>query len=316
MFSSADLLFDSEGKRVMTGPTRKVLLVVNGRLFRDGLRSLMHASGLTVVGHCDTLKEAVPLIAKMERPDLVVVDMHTTADDVQALQDRLPGTRWILLCDHRDAHKRVIGADFDWILFQDISAEILHHVVELMLLGHSRMPRDSAMAGSPASTETMTPGTMGVGTMGAPAVHGAALAEPMPGIFDVSLTETPRPEAVRAAPAILPGRLPEPQVPPPFAQPSALLRPTTMLPAQDIQRQRTVHLSDRESEILQCLVNGASNKAIARELNIAEATVKVHVKGLLRKMQLQNRTQAAIWAVSHPMPTRHRALPPPTEENE
>ena len=38
---------------------------------------------------------------------------------------------------------------------------------------------------------------------------------------------------------------------------------------------------------------------IARELQIAEATVKVHVKGLLRKMQVSNRTQAAICALNH-----------------
>ena len=56
--------------------------------------------------------------------------------------------------------------------------------------------------------------------------------------------------------------------------------------------------SEREHQILQCLVNGLSNKAIARKHHIAEATVKVHVKGLLRKVQVSNRTQAAIWALN------------------
>jgi two-component system nitrate/nitrite response regulator NarL len=55
-------------------------------------------------------------------------------------------------------------------------------------------------------------------------------------------------------------------------------------------------LSERERQILRCLVCGHSNKVIARELNIAEATVKVHVKGLLRKLRAANRTQAAVWA--------------------
>jgi two-component system nitrate/nitrite response regulator NarL len=49
--------------------------------------------------------------------------------------------------------------------------------------------------------------------------------------------------------------------------------------------------------ILACLVQGQSNKQIARELEIAEATVKVHIKALLRKMQVSNRTQAAIFAL-------------------
>ena len=53
--------------------------------------------------------------------------------------------------------------------------------------------------------------------------------------------------------------------------------------------------SEREWEILNCLAAGGSNKAIARELGIAETTVKVHVKSVLRKLRLSNRTQAAVW---------------------
>jgi two-component system nitrate/nitrite response regulator NarL len=56
-------------------------------------------------------------------------------------------------------------------------------------------------------------------------------------------------------------------------------------------------LSPRELEILRMLVNGDSNKAIARELTITEATVKVHLKALLRKVRVNNRTQAAVWAI-------------------
>ncbi|MDH2355972.1 response regulator transcription factor [Bradyrhizobium sp. SSUT112] len=48
-----------------------------------------------------------------------------------------------------------------------------------------------------------------------------------------------------------------------------------------------------------CLIEGDSNKCIARKINIAEATVKVHVKAILRKVRVQNRTQAAIWGMNH-----------------
>ena len=58
-------------------------------------------------------------------------------------------------------------------------------------------------------------------------------------------------------------------------------------------------LSPREQSILRCLIEGDSNKIIARKLDIAEATVKVHVKAILRKIRVQNRTQAAIWAMNH-----------------
>jgi two-component system nitrate/nitrite response regulator NarL len=58
-------------------------------------------------------------------------------------------------------------------------------------------------------------------------------------------------------------------------------------------------LSPREKSILRCLIEGDSNKSIARKIDLAEATVKVHVKAILRKIRVQNRTQAAIWAMNH-----------------
>ena len=61
----------------------------------------------------------------------------------------------------------------------------------------------------------------------------------------------------------------------------------------------TPHLSPREREMLTHLVAGHSNKTIARRLDIAEATVKVHLKSVLRKIRVENRTQAAIWALTN-----------------
>lgn len=58
-------------------------------------------------------------------------------------------------------------------------------------------------------------------------------------------------------------------------------------------------LSEREIDILRCLVIGHGNKTIAANLNIAELTVKVHLKRILRKTHACNRTQAAIWALEH-----------------
>jgi two-component system nitrate/nitrite response regulator NarL len=58
------------------------------------------------------------------------------------------------------------------------------------------------------------------------------------------------------------------------------------------------NISAREVEILQGLIRGDPNKIISRRLDITEATVKVHVKSILRKLHVANRTQAAIWAVT------------------
>jgi two-component system nitrate/nitrite response regulator NarL len=59
------------------------------------------------------------------------------------------------------------------------------------------------------------------------------------------------------------------------------------------------HLSAREIAMLERIVRGDSNKHVARFFDIAEATVKAHVKAIFRKTGASNRTQAAIWALNH-----------------
>lgn len=67
------------------------------------------------------------------------------------------------------------------------------------------------------------------------------------------------------------------------------------------------NLSEREQDVLFGLKEGHPNKIIARQLDVSEATVKVHVKSILRKLNLANRTQAAIWATSNGMGVAPRA---------
>jgi two-component system nitrate/nitrite response regulator NarL len=68
----------------------------------------------------------------------------------------------------------------------------------------------------------------------------------------------------------------------------------TMTPSE-----RPGRLSLREIDILKRLVQGDSNKQISRQLDISETTVKVHVKAILRKIRVRNRTQAAIWGLDN-----------------
>jgi len=71
------------------------------------------------------------------------------------------------------------------------------------------------------------------------------------------------------------------------------------LPSSDsVAGLKAANLSPREVDVLACLIEGYPNKVIARELEVCEATVKVHVKAILRKLNVKNRTQAAIWANS------------------
>ncbi|SEM13033.1 response regulator [Streptacidiphilus jiangxiensis] len=56
-------------------------------------------------------------------------------------------------------------------------------------------------------------------------------------------------------------------------------------------------LTEREQEVLGLIADGRSNREIARALTLSEKTVKTHVSNILMKLDLQDRTQAALWAV-------------------
>ncbi|BBB68882.1 DNA-binding response regulator [Undibacterium sp. YM2] len=60
-------------------------------------------------------------------------------------------------------------------------------------------------------------------------------------------------------------------------------------------------LTPRERETMVCLARGESNKEIARNLDVAESTVKIHVQNILKKLNLTSRVQIAVYAVEHGM---------------
>lgn len=61
-------------------------------------------------------------------------------------------------------------------------------------------------------------------------------------------------------------------------------------------------LTTREREVLECLAEGLNNKTIARKFGISDTTVKVHVRNVLRKLNLTSRLEAAVW--------KHKSLSP------
>ncbi len=77
----------------------------------------------------------------------------------------------------------------------------------------------------------------------------------------------------------------------------SLIRPHNPQPAGALDS-----LTPREMEILGHLAAGHSNKIIARKLDLAESTIKVHVQSILRKLELSSRVQAAVFAVQHKVP--------------
>ncbi len=64
-------------------------------------------------------------------------------------------------------------------------------------------------------------------------------------------------------------------------------------------RRHTVHLTDREQEVLLLVREGLANKQIARRLGISERTVKAHLTSVFQRLGVTDRTQAAIWATNN-----------------
>ena len=67
----------------------------------------------------------------------------------------------------------------------------------------------------------------------------------------------------------------------------------------DRVRERVSTLSERDRQIVRCLVQGLSNREAALQLNVTEGIVKARVQGLLRKARVTNRTQAVMWALGY-----------------
>ncbi|MDR3414485.1 MAG: response regulator transcription factor [Formivibrio sp.] len=74
------------------------------------------------------------------------------------------------------------------------------------------------------------------------------------------------------------------------------IRPAAPVVSAGDEREK---LTPREREIVQALARGESNKEIARRFDLAESTVKIHVQNILKKLHLNSRVQAAVYAVEH-----------------
>jgi len=62
------------------------------------------------------------------------------------------------------------------------------------------------------------------------------------------------------------------------------------------------HFTPREQDVLTELGRGHSNKVIAHKIGMAEATVKVHLRRIMKKVSARNRTQVVLWTLAHDAP--------------
>jgi two-component system, NarL family, nitrate/nitrite response regulator NarL len=252
----------------------RAVLVSEKRLVRDGLKEMLQKSQISVIGEARDIPDLLAAIELQADPELVIC--HITSDQSPEIGLELVyGLRQRFtrakLVVLTDACTRSLLSSF---VCADVNAILLTSISSEMLQRSLELVLFDHRLFPAEIMSLMTEN---------------ALARP-------SLDLAPAARATFAGTTGIPSRVHENQ-------------PTS--PKADASDSRLkVALSKREQQIIDCLVCGLPNKAIARELNITEATVKVYVKGLLRKIKVSNRTQVAIWAFqqSHRV-NANRAVP-------
>ncbi len=262
-----------------------VLIIGPNQLFREALKQLLQKARFVVCGEGGDLTKALGEAEPGKPADMVILmleaggSLDTGLAQIGGFRRDLPGVKLVALAASLSNAEllRAMRAGVDAILTRDISSGVLQTSLELVMQNQQMFL--------------------------APMDHLLSEAEPRPGLAgpvpderrdERKDEESSADEVSNLVPFTLVRSAPiAATVPTSPARAEPELR--AILP----ERPNSVALSERERQILRCLTKGFSNKVIARELAIAETTVKVHVKGLMRKVRADNRTQAAIWAMNH-----------------
>lgn len=243
-----------------------VAVCESNRLFRDGVASLLKEAKYRILASVSDLRELDGVSFAGAGDCLIIVGEQASGsfdlERVAELKRVHPEAHVVLLIssyfDEQRWQAERIGVDA--VLLKTISREALLRSLELVLMGEHVFSSNGASTGlSPTFPAVAGPERENTAQSGA---------------------ETVRPLMTG------PGRLGQIE--------GNYDLEFSRLPTVSARREG---LSDRELEILNCLVSGHSNKVIARRCNITESTVKVHLKAILRKIRVANRTQAAVWAM-------------------
>ena len=256
----------------------RIMVIDPRQLIREGFERLLRRPLFNVVTTGRTLEEAFNS-ADMAQADVVVLSHSSEAEveaQLAALRHRPAEPhrpRFVLVTEIEEPYllRQALESGVDALLSKDISSRVLQRSLELVALGQRLFPVSLLNSASDASQSTV------------PSSSAPGCATP----------ETAEPE-LKPAPGLITVSAPLVSTMPKFGAQPPPARPDPVSPGPH----ERAALSARENQILEYLVRAFSNKAIALELKITEATVKVHIKALLRKIRASNRTQAAIWALS------------------
>lgn len=205
----------------------RVLLVDDHALFRDGIRSLLEARGVQVVGEAGDGQEAIDAAARL-RPDVILMDITMPRMDgleaTRLIKARMPEIKIVMLTVSDEDHSlfEAIKSGAQGYLLKNLQADEFFEL--LTGIERSEAPISRGLAGR--------------------------ILEEFAG-------------RRAAAPAL-----------------------------QD-------ELTEREQEVLRAVSGGASNREIAAALHISENTVKFHMKNILDKLHLRNRSEVVAYAARH-----------------
>jgi two-component system nitrate/nitrite response regulator NarL len=257
------------------------VIIDENSLFREGLKRILATTRFRVTAALREVGELKMLSLNSSSAVLVLTGVRlgeakeSSVRDVKLIKQRYPLARLMVLSERCDLNEvlATFRAGADGYVLNTITPAALMKSLELLMLGETVLP----------SSILSTALADGRGEIGPPSEILAAHA------------------LVAAEVAPLPNAVPEAEI--------SEARDAVSASELDLpERALPPRLSNRETDILACLTEGQSNKTIARKFGVAEATVKVHIKAILRKIRVNNRTQAAIWAVDHALrPSEPRA---------
>jgi two-component system, NarL family, nitrate/nitrite response regulator NarL len=245
-----------------------VCVVVNSsRIIREGLIRILAKSPFEPACTVSSIVDVPSTIAGAGEQVLILIgfrDGSGLAEDLSAAKASFPDAHIVVVGDanHRELVAAALGLGATSFVDENLATSSLIKELELVAQGEPVISvliakRLLGQTSSPPKTEVI-------------ATHAGEEAQPP----QTEETQPPQTEETQ----------------PPQTE-------ETQRPQTEGEVQKESQLSGREAAILNGLVQGASNKMIACQLKITEATVKVHVKAILRKIRVRNRTQAAIWAL-------------------
>jgi two-component system, NarL family, nitrate/nitrite response regulator NarL len=254
-------------------------------LLRDSLVSLLGGYSYRVTDSCHTAADmAVPL--EEEDPRMVLLTTRTvdlTVAECASVRRTCQNCKIVAVLENflDEDFQKLAHSAIDGCVPLDVSQDVLTRTLDLVMSGAGRI---IVLADEPCFSISPS----GRGRQKADSGVGPSSGGPSrQNLLDTETGKVTNHDGPSPVPEVKPGSYHADGIE--REQPVTIAPTTAAIPA----------LSERERQIIDGLLKGESNKTIARAFGIAEATVKVHMKAILRKVPCSNRTQVAIWALAH-----------------